>query len=92
MHHRYILNSDYRVTCKRWVRAESRVRVCGVDGRYGLRHASRLFICGWIRLVSFESPRQVFNGFVKTNGENNGNHKSDHENIPTFDDKNSQAL
>ena len=37
---------------------------------------------GWCPL-----SRQVFNGFVKTNGENNGNHKSDHENIPTFDYK-----
>ncbi len=90
--HRHAVNSDYRFTERFWVECESPVRVCGVDGQYGLRQASRLCICGRVGLVSFESPRQIFNGFVKTNGENNGNHKSDHENVPMFEYKNSQAL
>ncbi len=85
MHHRYALNSDYRDNYRCWVRPEPRVRVCSVGGKYALRQNSRLCICGWIGLVSFKAPRQVLNGFVKTNGKNNGNQKSAHENLPMLD-------
>ena len=58
-----------------------------MGGQYELRQDSRLCICGRIGLVSFKSPRQALNGFVKTNGKNNGNQKSAHENNPKLDYK-----
>ena len=88
VHYRHAVNGNLRVPERCWVGCESTpVLVGGMLRQYGLRQASRLCICGWIKLVSSQSPRQLFNGFVNANGEDNRNQKSAHKNIPTSDYK-----